>query len=331
MKKYLGVLVVGLLIIGVYRALRAPGFITTSVTVGPAVSAVYATGTVEPTVMIPIAPRLMGRIVELNLDEGATVQAGQQLARLEDRDLQSAGEELRVRRDNAARELDRARKLIETQALSRSEFDKVRADYDAASAAYRRAEVEAGFMILKAPEAGRIIKRDGEVGELIPANQPIFWLSGSEPLRITAEVDEEDIVDLKVGNRVVIRADAFGDQTFEGVVNSITEKGDPISRSFRVRIGLAADSPLRIGMTVETNVILAEKKDALLAPTSAITPRATVWLVRDGRVEERGVQLGIRGVEKSEILDGVAVGDEVVVTPTTDLKQGMRIRSLGAK
>ena len=331
MKKYLGVLVVGLLIIGVYRALRAPGFITTSVTVGPAVSAVYATGTVEPTVMIPIAPRLMGRIVELNLDEGATVQAGQQLARLEDRDLQSAGEELRVRRDNAARELDRARKLIETQALSRSEFDKVRADYDAASAAYRRAEVEAGFMILKAPEAGRIIKRDGEVGELIPANQPIFWLSGSEPLRITAEVDEEDIVDLKVGNRVVIRADAFGDQTFEGVVNSITEKGDPISRSFRVRIGLAADSPLRIGMTVETNVILAEKKDALLAPTSAITPRATVWLVRDGRVEERGVQLGIRGVEKSEILEGVAVGDEVVVTPTTDLKQGMRIRSLGAK
>lgn len=310
-----------------YRLLRAPEFSVAAVKRGPAVSAVYATGTVEPVIMLPISPRLMGRLVELTVDEGAQVEKGQQLGRLEDNDLRSAWEEIKAKRDNAAKELARSKQLIARGAISQSELDQVRSEYDALNASAKRAEVEAEYMILRAPEAGRVIRRDGELGELIPANQPVFWMAGSEELRITAEVDEEDISEVKVGKRVVIRADAFRDQIFEGIVSSITDKGNAIARSFRVRIALTREAPLKIGMTAETNIIVSEKEDALLVPSAAISAKGVVWIVQDGRVRERRVEVGVRGVDKTEIVSGLAEGDTVIANPSDKLKEGMRIRA----
>jgi RND family efflux transporter MFP subunit len=328
MRRAILVIVVIALLFGAYRLFRPAGYKVVTVERGPAVSAVYATGTVEPVIMLPIAPRLMGRLVELNLDEGALVQKDQQLGKLEDNDLKSAWDEAKAKRDNAARELARSKQLLERGALSISELDSIRSDYEAFTAAAKRAEVEAGYMTLRAPEAGRIIRRDGELGELIPANQPVFWIAGSEDLRISAEVDEEDISKVKVGDKVLIRADAFREEIFEGMVSSITDKGNAIARSFRVRISLGKNTPLRIGMTAETNIVVSEKKDALLVPTAAITARNTVWIVMDGRLEERSVRIGVRGVDKSEILSGVSVGEEVVAQPIDELRSGMKIRSI---
>src|SRR5512141_2372267 len=64
---------------------------------GPAIDAIYATGTVEPTVMLPIAPRTTGRLIERNVDEGSVVRKGQVLARLDDADLASTVDELQAR------------------------------------------------------------------------------------------------------------------------------------------------------------------------------------------------------------------------------------------
>lgn len=327
MQKRVVAIILLLVAYGGYRLLRAPEFSVSVVSRGPAVSAVYATGTVEPVIMLPISPRLMGRLVELTVDEGAQVEKGQQLGRLEDNDLRSAWEEIKAKRDNAAKELARSKQLIARGAISASELDQVRSEFEALNASARRAEVEAEYMILRAPEAGRVIRRDGELGELIPANQPLFWMAGSENLRITAEVDEEDISEVKVGSRVVIRADAFRDQIFEGTVSNITDKGNAIARSFRVRITLTKDTPLKIGMTAETNIIVSEKQDALLVPSTAISSKGIVWTVQNGRISEKRVEVGVRGVDKTEILSGLAQGDTVIVNPTEKLKEGMRIRA----
>ena len=79
---------------------------------GPAVDAIYATGTVEPTVMLPIAPRVAGRLVELNVDEGNRVRKGQVLARLDDADLASTVEELEARARYAQSQHERAENLV---------------------------------------------------------------------------------------------------------------------------------------------------------------------------------------------------------------------------
>jgi membrane fusion protein, multidrug efflux system len=250
---------------------------------GPAVQAVYATGTVEPTVMVPISARIMARLFELTVDEGSTVAKGQVLARLEDDDLRRAVEVTEAEGRYAKAELDRLAVLVERQVVARSAYDRAKADWEKARAAAARAAVEAGFLELRAPADGLVIRRDGEIGQMIGANQTVFWLSCCAPLRISAEVDEEDIAQVRPGQQVLIRADALPGQTFRGQVQAVTPKGDPVARSYRVRISLPADTPLMIGMTTETNIVLRRSDNALLVPVGAVQQDA-VWRLEDGHL-----------------------------------------------
>ena len=292
---------------------------------GMAVQAVYATGTVEPSVMVPIAPRNTGRLAELLAEEGAVVVKGQVLARLEDDDLRRAVDVLEAEERYARAAFDRQGILVERQVATRSAYDRARADWDKARAAAARAAAEAGFLQLVAPADGTIIRRDGEIGQLIGATQTVFWLRCCAPLRISSEVDEEDIGQVRPGQPVLIRADAFPGQIFHGEVQAVTPKGDPVARSYRVRISLPADTPLMIGMTTETNIVLRQNEQALLLPAGAVR-QDTVWLVEDGRLSPRRVTLGAKGATEVEITDGLGEGDWIVAQPPASLQAGQEVR-----
>lgn len=292
---------------------------------GPAVEAIYATGLVESGLEIRIAPRAAGRILELRADEGDIVQRGQLLARLEDVDLQASVVELEARVEYAKAQYDRNVELRRLNMVPQDAVDRARAELDALRAALRRAQVQMTFMRLLAPANGRIIRRDGEVGEFIPVNQTIFYMAGPAPLRITAEVDEEDVPRVKPGLPVLIRTDAFPDRTFKGEVDQVTPRGDPVARRYRVRISLVGDVPLLIGMTAETNIIVAQRENALLVPSNALVD-GYVWVVRDGRAERRDVTVGVAGPQRTEIRTGLA-GDEWIIThPPERLSPGQRVR-----
>jgi multidrug efflux system membrane fusion protein len=295
-------------------------------TLGPAVLAVYATGTVEATVMMPIAPRISAKLAELNVDEGSKVEKGQLLARLEDADLQSGLQQFRSQEALAKKTYDRKAMLVKSGAISKADYDSAKSEWESAKAASAKASTETNFMKLIASDDGLIIKRDGEVGQLIPATQPVFWMSCCAPLRISVEVNEEDIVQVKSGQEVLIRADAFPDQVFNGKVQSITPKGDPIARTYRVRVEFVGDVPLQIGMTAETNIIISKNDNALLVPSIAVSDHK-LWLVKGGKLVQQEVKQGAKGLKSVEIVTGVAEGDLVVVQPTAKLKSGASVRT----
>lgn len=294
---------------------------------GLAVRAVYATGRVEPTVMLPIAPRNAGRLMELNVTEGDQVRAGQVLARLEDADLKQSVDELEARALFAKSQLDRAQTLFDRGLGTVLERDRARSEWRAAEAVVARARALRGFMALTAPADGQILQRDGEVGQLIPANQPIFYFSRRAPLRIEAEVDEEDILLVQPGQRALIRAPALPERVFDGRVAEITPKGNPTTRGYRVRIDFTGETPLRIGMTAEVNVVVTERPDALLTPATAVRD-GHVWIVREGRLRRQPVQTGFSGEAKTEIVSGLSETDAVVIRPTAELKDGRLARAV---
>jgi len=292
---------------------------------GPAIDAIYATGTVEPTVMLPIAPRVGGRIVELNADEGDRVRKGQVIARLDDADLSSTVDELEARARYAQSQHERIANLVRQGFMANAEADRTRAERDAAMAAVKRARSQRDYMALTAPEVGLIIKRDGERGQYIPAGQAVFFLSCCAPLRVTAEVDEEDIARVKVGQKVVLRADALPGEVLDGRVAEITPKGDPVARSYRVRVELVDPDKFKVGMTVDANLIVAERADALLVPATAVQGGA-VWAIEDGRVRRQAVRVGVTGSGRTEIVGGLAADASLVDSPPADLKEGGRVR-----
>jgi RND family efflux transporter MFP subunit len=293
---------------------------------GMAVFAVYATGTVEATVMMPIASRISAKLAELNVDEGSKIEKGQVLARLEDVDLQSGLQQFRTQEALAKKIYDRKAMLLKSSAISKADYDSAKSAWESAKALSAKASIETNFMKLIAPDDGLIIKRDGEVGQLIPAQQPVFWMSCCAPLRISVEVNEEDIVQVKSGQEVLIRADAFPDQVFNGRVQSITPKGDPVARTYRVRVEFVGDVPLQIGMTAETNIIISKNDNALLVPSTAVSDYK-LWLVKDNKLTQQEVKQGAKGLKSVEILSGVAEGDLVVAQPTATLKSGASVRT----
>jgi RND family efflux transporter MFP subunit len=301
---------------------------------GPAIEAVYATGIVEPTVMVPVAPRSGGRLAAIQVAEGATVRRGQVLARIESADLDQTVQEMQAREQLARTQFERTRDLVAQKFISSAELDRTRTELQAAQAAVRRAQAQRDYNQLVAPADGTVLRRDGELGQFIPAGQTVITLACCAPLRVSAEVDEEDIARVVVGQKVTMRTDALPRQLFDGEVAEITPKGDPVSRSYRVRIRFsdapaAAAGPLRTGMTMDTNLIVARREAALLVPSRALKGDA-VWVLAQGRLHQRAVRRGVAGSERTEILSGLSDGEAVVLAPPDGLREGQRARALAA-
>lgn len=308
-----------------YFLLRSPPFEAVHPRMGPAVTAVYASGTVEATVMVPVAPRIGGRLVALDSDEHAQVRKGQVLARLEDIDVQSNIAQLEADAAFARNDLARYARLRRENAIALQIYDRAVAASRAADAAVRQARAQAGYMTLLAPGNCEVIQRDGEVGQYIALNVPIFWLSCHPQLRISALVDEEDVPLLRPGQEVLIRADAFPNRVFHARVTEITPRGDATGRSYRVRIELPSDTPLRIGMTTESNILVRKNDRAILVPATAVVANQ-VWRIADGVASRVPVVVGARGNDWVEITKGVGEGETLLADGNAKPGRQPRIR-----
>ena len=294
---------------------------------GQVIEGVYATGTVEPTIMVPIAPRITAHLIQLAAYEGQTVKKGDILARLEDSEQQAVITDLTAKLSFTQKDLDRKRQLLKTQSISLDGLDSAQSEFDSLTAQIEKAKIQASYLTLVAPADGLIIRKDGEIGELIITGQPIFYMSCCAPLRITAEVDEEDIPKVVQGQNVLIQSDAFPDKVYQGKVISITQKGDAVARSYRVRINFEQnDHPFMIGMTVETNIIIQKIDNALLIPINAMDKNNKVQVTKGNIIQSIKVETGIQNIDSVQILSGLTSTDNIVIPYDEKLKDGQKVR-----
>lgn len=116
-----------------------------------AIDAVYATGTVEPTVMIPIAPKITSRMIALELDEGQNAKKGDVLARFEDADLAAVIGQLEAQQDLAQKELSRKQKLYAKKFISSDAYDQAKANFEVIAASIEEAKAKKDYTTLTAP------------------------------------------------------------------------------------------------------------------------------------------------------------------------------------
>lgn len=291
---------------------------------GDAAEIVYATGVVEPRTWAKVAPLLRERIVELCNCEGEPVERGAVLARLDSRQPEAALAELKARQKFTQTEYERITALMERRVASEQTLDRARSELGQIQALIAGQETRLESYVLRAPMSGIVLRQDGEVGEVAEPGTVLFWVGEPKPLQIEADVNEEDIPRVALGQRALLKADAFPDQVLEGKVDSITPKGDPVAKTYRVHLALPEDTPLRIGMTVEVNVVVRVEPGALLIPTNAV--RGSSLFVLDGGVaRRRDVQIGIRGASNTQIQQGLAETDRVIAPFPEDLADGAKV------
>ena len=291
---------------------------------GDAAEIVYASGSVEPRIWAKVAPVVRERIVEQCNCEGSRVARGDVLARLDDSEAKAALSELAARRALAEQEYQRSSVLAERNAASQQALDRARSELSQTEALYAAQKARLETYVLRAPSPGVVLRQDGEVGEVAELGSVLFWVGEPRPLLVEAEVNEEDIPRVEVGQRAVLKADAFPDRNLEAVVDSITPKGDPVTKTYRVRFRLPDDTPLRIGMSTDVNIVIRVSKNALQIPSTAADGNK-VFVVDGETARLREIRTGIRGINGIEVLSGIDEKSRIISPYPADLADGARV------
>jgi membrane fusion protein (multidrug efflux system) len=296
------------------------------ITRGDAAQIVYATGVVEPERWAEVAPLRRGRIVDTCRCEGNTVPEGTLLFRLDDSEIRARLNELEARLAFAEKEFIRAEDLLDRHVGTREKYEEAFADVSGLRASVAAMRSQLADLEIRAPMAGQVLRIDGEVGEVAEPGTALAWIGRPRPLRVVAEVNEEDIPIVRVGQTALLAADAFPDHNLPAEVASITPKGDPVLKTYRVYLSLPEDTPLFIGMSIDVNIVIARRENAVLAPAESVIDGALQVVDAEGVVEVRPVKQGIAGAARVEILAGAKEGERVVSPAVDGLESGERVR-----
>jgi len=290
-------------------------------------SRVRAPGKIEAKTQVKISADIMGKVVILNVKEGDPVKKGQLLLQLDDTQYRSAhaqavaaqsSAKARVREaESALRVSDanytRQKALFEQKLLSQAEWDAATNTHEGARAALATAQEEVtrssaaavgaadnlGKCRFVAPFDGVLSALNVEKGEIVitgTMNNPgtqIMTVSDLSRMLVRAEVDETDVVDMKLGQKAKISVDAFPDTTFTGTVTEIgnTAKRSAISTvegqtNFEVKVAFDDNVPeVRPGMTADVDIETATHEKTLAVPIQAVIIRTQSQLDRAARAK----------------------------------------------
>ncbi len=321
-----------------------------------------------------IAPQVAGRLVEVAVDEGDAVEKGQVLARLDDRDarvasaraqaeLQAASQRLLAARATATRarsDLGRAEQLARAGVVTRASLEEAQALASASSAeeqaalaqldAARRASEAAGLQlshsVVRAPFSGTVVRKLADEGAMLaPASLEqeniggIVELVDLGALEVEAEVSEEQLPRIEVGQPALVFLDAFPDQTFRAKVRSIRPAIDRSKATGDVNVefeeippGVLPDMGARVAFLKEevSPEALASKDAVLRVPAAAVVQggdgQSAVWVVQDGRLKRQPVQVAEKVGDEVALAQGPKPGTQVVVSPNGNLRPGRKVK-----
>ena len=188
--------------------------------------------------------------------------------------------------------------------------------------------LEKGREGMKADMDGVIASVDSLQTNSATQGVALFSIASMEKVRVRIEISPDDYAKMKTGTAVTI---TVGDKTYEGTLTSVdniavkNESGTPVIGA-QIHIN-NPDEDLCIGATAKVRMTVAESKDTLVVPTSVVnasTDGDFVYVIRNGRVAEQKVELGISSATEVEILSGLKEGDQVVSDLNVDIEPGMR-------
>ena len=296
-----------------------------------------AEGLVEAARQSVVAARADGRIVELKVEAGDRVRAGQVIARIDERAAaqsvaESRAQVARAEADlaNAKVNLDRTQRLVAEKFVSAASLDKARTDYDAAraqlaaaQAASDRAATSRDYTVITAPFAGIVAVRHVQVGDMALPGKPLVTLYDPSELRVVAQVPQATAAQLR-GKVVEAYAEIPTAQlTTKAKRVTVLPSSDPHTLTTDVRLDLPDTVGDIVPGTFARALFPVGRAQRLVIPASAVVQRselAAAYVVTEsGAVQLRQIRLGERTVDGVEVLAGLAPGDRVVLDPAAAL------------
>jgi membrane fusion protein, multidrug efflux system len=274
-------------------------------------------GSLLPQEETQIKAEVTGRVVVLNINEGAYAQKGTILVKLFDEDLQAQLKKLQVQLQIAVKTEERNRDLLEINGISQQEYDLASLQVDNLNADIQSVRIAIGKTEIRAPYGGKLGLRNVSPGAYVSPNEVLTTLRQVDALKLEFSIPEKYAKEMKVGSLISFRVDG-GEQDHKASVIATESGVDPATRTLRVRARVTEKHPELVpGVFARVNLQLGKNAKALLVPSQAIIPQARgkqIIIFRKDSAQFVPVETGLRDSAFVQILNGVRVGDTVVTT-----------------
>ncbi|MBI5921893.1 MAG: efflux RND transporter periplasmic adaptor subunit [Betaproteobacteria bacterium] len=329
-----------------------------------------ANGTLNPVVLVNVGTQVSGTVKKWYADFNDHVKEGQKLLELDpalyaaqvqqtSASLANVRSQLKLAEANAAR----ARELFRQEYISRQELDTsvqaleaARAQVALVSAQLQKDNTNLGYSVIRSPVSGVVVSREVDIGQTVAASfqTPTLFKIAQDlsKMQIDSSFAEADVGNIKVGQSVNFRVDAFPNRSFRGSVKQVRLNPTTQQNVVTYDVVIAVDNPdqsLMPGMTAYVNIVVAQRKNVLLVPNAALrfrpaealrpsdkgtsgdkpqesrkegrgkdkgdsTPTGTVYLLDNGQLKPVKVSVGITDNRRTEVTGGdLAEGAAVVV------------------
>jgi membrane fusion protein (multidrug efflux system) len=302
--------------------------------VGPIASYYEATASLEAEKEAEVLARVGGVVKVLLVEEGHQVAAGAPLLRIDNDEYRLRMEQATARTAQLRSVHERLKEMAAEELASAEELETAHSALSSAEADEGLARLNLEYTTVTAPFAGRVTRRLVNLGDNISSGTPLFAVADFDPLLARVHVPSREFRKLSVEQKVELVLDSTGER-IEGRITLISPVIDPTSGTIKLTVDVP-DYPqgTRPGDFASVRIVTEMRSTALLVPRTAVLSEHgenVVYAVVAGEpptAERRVVETGFTDDEHTQIMSGLAAGDQVVVKGQRSLKQGSKLKIL---
>ncbi len=301
-------------------------------------------GTLEASQSTEMSFEVVGRIIELPINEGQIVQRGQVLAKLDDRDYQARYDRAVAALNQARADLRRRLEVYEINpgAIAPAELDAFRQSVESADATVRVDRKALEDTVLRAPFDGRVAKRYFDNFANVQAKEPVLLLEDDLHMQVVIDVPEADIarssrnLDLDAINaraKPTVSVTSLPGQVWPARITEFASSADPTTRTFAVTLVFEAPEETAVfpGMTARVSATVVNDdvmRVPLAATFSAASGQTSVWRIDPDTltVSQVDVTLGELAGDSALVLTGLQPGDVIATSGVRHLREGMQVK-----
>jgi RND family efflux transporter MFP subunit len=318
--------------------------VRTMIVTAPDLSRIHEfTAVVDAARKADLSFKVSGELIELKVNQGEKVVAGQVIAKLNDRDLKIQLQEVESSFDKATADYSRAKKLIRSNTISQADYDQLKAQYNSAKAKLATARNNLEYTELKASFDGIIAKRYTENFQEIQAKSAVVALHDLSSIVLKIDVSESLMINVKRQDaplKLTAKFDAIKGEEFPLEFKEVSTQADEVTRTYQVTFTMVAPKEHSIlpGMTA---VVRSERRlpqDS--SPAYFFLPAKTVLkdsrgnyiytVVKKsegiGQVKRRTVTIGEITPFGIEIFTGIEQGDVVLTAGMSKVSDGLEVK-----
>ena len=284
------------------------------------------TGSIEGEQQANLVSRVSERIVDIPVNVGDYVKAGQVLVYLDKKGMTSQYYQAQSNLKNSEKNLERMKSLLQSGAISQQSLDGTQTAYEVAASNFDAAK---NTVEITSPISGVVTSIKNNVGDFTSPGTPIVTVAKISELKVILSIGEADLPYVSLGKNVKVYSELNPSLVSTGKITEIARSADVQTRTFQVKATFPnKNNNFMPGMFAKTELELTSQEPVPVIPRQAVIYSEAgpkVFIISEGKAYGKSIKTGLQNENEIEVLDGLKSGETVVKIGTNNLKEGIPV------